>query len=332
MAYSTEMAFRATIFISLWAFFVLIQICVTVTKNRPHPADYFKENRASAYYGYVIDHPDLCRSDDGDVKLVMMVHSAANHFKTRTTIRQTWGSVTRRTDVALAFVLGMPTNPVHQPLVLQEDRLYGDIVQGDFLDTYHNLTLKSISMIRWVHDRCRSAMFVLKIDDDCFLNPYGFLEYLDSKNHTAAIYGKVYHNAQPFREIGSKWYMPKDQYTKFRYPTFVMGPSYVVSQAAVPLLHSAIETTKPIVLEDVYLNGLCAEKVGISRVDDKRFYAEGPPSVCDARKIFTYHDLNRNDIGLLWWFIHDTTGNQCNNTSDTAQIEALNAILSKGIK
>ena len=35
-----------------------------------------------------------------------------------------------------------------------ESARYGDIVQTDYLDSYHNLTLKAVSWMRWVDAHC----------------------------------------------------------------------------------------------------------------------------------------------------------------------------------
>lgn len=36
----------------------------------------------------------------------------------------------------------------------QESDYFGDIVQESFLDSYNNLTLKSIMMLKWVTTNC----------------------------------------------------------------------------------------------------------------------------------------------------------------------------------
>lgn len=38
------------------------------------------------------------------------------------------------------------------------------------MDSYNNLTLKSLSLISWAHKFCKNANYVFKIDDDVFLN------------------------------------------------------------------------------------------------------------------------------------------------------------------
>ena len=43
---------------------------------------------------------------------------------------------------------------------------------GDFLDTYHNLSYKSIMGKLWVSEFCEQADFVVKTDDDMFIDLY----------------------------------------------------------------------------------------------------------------------------------------------------------------
>lgn len=44
-------------------------------------------------------------------------------------------------------MLGLPTDVTTQVMVENEQAVYGDIVQGRFKDTYHNLTHKGLSSI-----------------------------------------------------------------------------------------------------------------------------------------------------------------------------------------
>ena len=54
-----------------------------------------------------------------------------------------------------------------------ENQLYGDLVQGDFLDTYRNLTYKTVLGHMWVSNFCNQAEFVVKTDDEIYVDLYG---------------------------------------------------------------------------------------------------------------------------------------------------------------
>ena len=57
-------------------------------------------------------------------------------------------------------------------MLLDENNKHGDIVQGDFLDTYHNLSYKAIMGSLWVSEFCNQAEFVVTTDDDMFIDLY----------------------------------------------------------------------------------------------------------------------------------------------------------------
>ena len=44
------------------------------------------------------------------------------------------------------------------------------MVIESFQDSYHNLTLKTTFLLKWLSHRCPRAKFILKVDDDVFIN------------------------------------------------------------------------------------------------------------------------------------------------------------------
>ena len=54
----------------------------------------------------------------------------------------------------------------------EESQEYGDLVQGDFLDNYYNLSYKGIMGNLWVAEFCSQAEFLVKTDDDMFVDMY----------------------------------------------------------------------------------------------------------------------------------------------------------------
>ena len=87
--------------------------------------------------------------------------------------RSSWGNPDIPGVVTkLVFLLGRPEDDEKQAMLEEESSMHGDIIQGDFLDTYHNLSYKAIMGNLWVSEFCDQAEFVVKTDDDMFIDLY----------------------------------------------------------------------------------------------------------------------------------------------------------------
>ena len=72
--------------------------------------------------------------------------------------------------MAIGFLFGQVSDSNHQRIIESESRLFGDIIQSSaFQDTYMNLTLKSMVMLRWTHRFCPGVQLLFKADDDMFI-------------------------------------------------------------------------------------------------------------------------------------------------------------------
>lgn len=63
----------------------------------------------------------------------------------------------------LVFMMGKPRSEKEQRIVDEEHQLFGDIVQGDFIEDYKNLTLKAIMGLKWVSLYCKQAAWAIKV-------------------------------------------------------------------------------------------------------------------------------------------------------------------------
>jgi len=78
---------------------------------------------------------------------------------------------------SVVFIVGQ-TSPAIDSRVQNESRNFGDILQEPFQDSYNNLTLKTIFLLKhFVRDRPR-LNFLLKVDDNCYVNLGEFLHLL----------------------------------------------------------------------------------------------------------------------------------------------------------
>uniref|UniRef100_A0A7N5KNA6 Hexosyltransferase n=1 Tax=Ailuropoda melanoleuca TaxID=9646 RepID=A0A7N5KNA6_AILME len=92
--------------------------------------------------------------------LVILVTSHPSDVKARQAIRVTWGEKKSwwGYEVLTFFLLGQQAEKEDKMLALSledEHLLYGDIIRQDFLDTYNNLTLKTIMAFRIHLDVCQ---------------------------------------------------------------------------------------------------------------------------------------------------------------------------------
>ena len=130
-------------------------------------------------FNYVVKSKTTC---SGHTLLVIYVHSAPLHFKQRSIIRQTWGDHNYFADenILVVFILGLVNNASVQRAIEFESSQYGDIVQASFVDSYKNLTFKSIAALKWISTYCQQATFALKTDNDIFVNMFSLLRHLHS--------------------------------------------------------------------------------------------------------------------------------------------------------
>ncbi|XP_048523388.1 beta-1,3-galactosyltransferase 1 isoform X2 [Dendroctonus ponderosae] len=227
--------------------------------------------------------------------LVIVCISSPSGFEARRVIRKTWGrdrSVMGH-NISLYFLLGQTTDIDIQKNITEEYLLNNDIVQESFYDTYNNLTLKSAMMLKLFTLKCQSkAKYLLKIDDDIYLNLPKLIDDLMTRNQTDnLLMGSAICGSRPIRSSGDKWYAgPSYLFPYDIYPSYISGTSYCMSgDVAEKILNTALNT--PIFhLEDVYLTGICAKKIGLNITHNGRFtFHYLKQNFCLYKQLITVH-------------------------------------------
>ena len=113
-----------------------------------------------------------------DITLVIVIHSHPEHIELRNTLRQTWAQETDNTR--RIFVVGIIDNKFASDAISRESEDFGDMLQGDFIDSYRNMTYKHLLGYRWIHHHCSEASYVLKSDDDQFVDTLQLPRYLSA--------------------------------------------------------------------------------------------------------------------------------------------------------
>ncbi|XP_057328033.1 beta-1,3-galactosyltransferase 1-like isoform X1 [Microplitis mediator] len=244
--------------------------------------------------------------------LLIIVCSAVGNQKARTAIRSTWGSEqnlyylstssSANTTVKVVFLLGESTNDTLNAQILDENYEYGDIIQEKFIDTYNNLTLKSVMMLKWVTTTCPQATYLMKTDDDMYVNVPGLVKVIKSRPTSAGtLMGSLICNARPISDPKNKWYTPKYMFSEKTYPNYLSGTGYVMSLDVASKLYATALKTPLLHLEDVYLTGLCAKKAKLRPVNNPGFsYIPRKFDYCVLKNSITAHKVDSSGMYEIW--------------------------------
>lgn len=257
------------------------------------------------FYGYLINNSHLCFSSGRDVSALVVVQSATEHFPQRRAIRKTWGNATLQRGFKLIFLLGDPSRDDVRRQILAENALHGDVVQGNFVDAYYNLTLKTVTMVHWAARFCPQAHFLLKIDDDFFLNVWEFTSTIRRLGRgpvtNRTIWGFLAKNRPVIRTPIVKWNIPESQYPKKRLPDFVYGGCYLISGDCLDVLYNVSATVPFVQIEDAFMTGLVSEKAGIRRVRDQVFHPQHTDfEPCAGKRIIANHGYSPRNMEVVW--------------------------------
>ncbi|KAH8271106.1 hypothetical protein KR018_011895, partial [Drosophila ironensis] len=221
-------------------------------------------------------------------------------------IRRTWMYYAFRQDIGIAFVLGRSNSKYDITNLDRENLMHADIIRGNSIDSYRNLTLKTISLLEWAHRRCPYAKYVLKTDDDVFINVGQLLSFIDKNEANRTIFGQRIDGARPVRNYASKYYVSTRHYPASTFPSFTSGPAYLLTGDIVHELYKQSLRMTYLHLEDVYITGIVAEMLGIERVHGKQFAnLRAKFQTCLVRKRISFHDIAPYEQFKLWQKLFD---------------------------
>lgn len=137
------------------------------------------------------------------------------------------------------------------------------------MDSYNNLTIKTMVMFEWLSCHCPSTSYAMKVDSDMFLNVHNLIDMLSNASRHLYMTGLVTRGALVLRDRNSKWFLPVSAFPEPRYPPYALGLGYVFSLDLPKKILEASAHVKALYIEDVYV-GLCMRHLGIALTDPPR--------------------------------------------------------------
>lgn len=261
----------------------------------------------------VLEPTRLCAPN---TRMVILVHSHHPHTARREAIRSTWGEAVRAgswpnekqtkscAGLRLAFVFGLHTDPGLNDLIAEELARHDDIVQGDFLDSYQNMTLKSLLDLKVVDERCPGVRYLLKTDDDMIVNLPYLLHLLDHThaNLSRSIMGPLNVGSRVYRH--GKWKLSKSEFPFDNFPPYESGSAYVITGDLIHELFVAAEYVPRIHVDDVYVTGILGRILGVTHVRQRgfAFWTDRPPYACELvlNRVVTGTKMTPTNLVSLW--------------------------------
>ena len=215
-------------------------------------------------------------------QVAITVKSAVDHFgkylfglitelnvrlEHRQAIRDSWASIANG-EATIVFLLGMPrgdsANVVLEQIERETDE-YEDIVLGQYIDSYTNLTVKALTGLAWRSEHCSKPEFTLSIDDDTYVDLDELLnrhlsrlpdaDFVECSERTV-VNGKVWREG--------RWAVPDSVYDAEKYPNYCNGPCYLMPKETSQQLYDVSrETVSDLQADDALITGVLRTKLQI---------------------------------------------------------------------
>ncbi|XP_041434557.1 beta-1,3-galactosyltransferase 5-like [Xenopus laevis] len=207
--------------------------------------------------------------------LIMAIKSHPRSGARRSAVRQTWAREVEVEGywVKPIFLIAHTEVSGQMKLVALESREFGDILQWDFNEGHHNLSLKERCFLEWVTIELLHVEFIFKGDDDEYVNPKAIVHYI--KEHGSSpntLHGNLQCHSAVMRS--SKYAISKTVYPLHKYPNFLSGGGFLFPGTSVKYLHEAAQKIPVFPLDDVYF-GFLALAANLTYRHDRRFYVWG---------------------------------------------------------
>ncbi|KMZ07444.1 beta-1,3-galactosyltransferase brn isoform X1 [Drosophila simulans] len=219
---------------------------------------------------------NVCRKAKRELLAVLIVTSYAGHDALRSAHRQAIPqSKLEEMGLRRVFLLAaLPSRElfISQDQLASEQKRFGDLLQGNFIEDYRNLSYKHVMGLKWVSEECKKqAKFIIKLDDDIIYDVFHLRRYLETlevrqpglATSSTLLSGYVLDAKPPIRLRANKWYVSKKEYPHALYPAYLSGWLYVTNVPTAERIVAEAERMPFFWIDDTWLTGVVRTRLGI---------------------------------------------------------------------
>ncbi|KAM4549163.1 N-acetyllactosaminide beta-1,3-N-acetylglucosaminyltransferase 3-like isoform 2-T2 [Odontesthes bonariensis] len=277
------------------------------------------------HFPMLLDLPDKCggANKSGEIFLLLVIKSSPGNYERREVLRKTWAKERSHNGVQIRRIFisgtsgdGFEKEQLNKLLKLEYNES-GDMLQWDFSDTFHNLTLKQTLFLKWMAENCPNARFVLNGDDDVFAHTNNMIEYLqslpDNDGNKHLFTGYLFQNERPVRWPPSKYYVPTQIQESNQYLPYCGGGGFLMSGYTAKVIYRMSQHIPLHPIDDAYM-GMCLSKAGLAPSSHIGVKTLGLGTLskpqddlepCYLRELLLVHRFLPSQMYMMWKQVQD---------------------------
>jgi len=206
-------------------------------------------------------------------------------------------------NIKHVFLVGKAENEKIEQRLESEANEFDDMIMINSNENYTNIIRKHFALIEWSIDYCTNVSYVIKLDDDVFVNIQLLLRNIlvneELSPNEKFIYCNNVENAKPIKDKESEWRVDDRLYPYEFYPPFCESFAYVTN---IPTLKTVREQSRMVpmfYLDNMYLTGMLLFGLDDLRRIEFNNSSKSNPIRIDFMYMDTSNFLNRFKANIL---------------------------------
>jgi hypothetical protein len=248
---------------------------------------------------YLINKQDVCNLENNQHNLIIfLINSHSNNFLKRKTMRDTWLRFNQfkaseflnqneqerlslgmnrtsfnKMSIKHIFLVGKGENTNMQLRLEKEADEFGDLIMIDLNENYTNIVQKHFGLVEWSIDYCSNVSYVIKLDDDVFVNIKLLLRNILTNEELSSrekfIYCNNIEHAKPIKDKESKWRVDDKLYPFDIYPPYCEGYAYITNIKTLREMRAQTEIIPKFWIDDLFFTGILLCGLDVKRLSFK---------------------------------------------------------------